>query len=142
MSDRYCSVSSQAIHEIIAKHEAPKLFTVPALLVTGLIFRNGWIIIQPSIDELMDRSLSGKRYSKIRQSISEPPGVIAVETLWIRRSRRYFHVDVHIEVDPEISVREGHNIAHRVKDCLLKLNELSIEYVNTHVEPADNSVSK
>ena len=201
-------IASQAIHEIIIKHEPPKLFTVPALitiiatkeflfrylqrqalkhdstalmaeafhhrsdlltslcvlvgiciavfagpgfapaddvaalLVTGLIFRNGWIIIQPSIDELMDRSLSGKRYSKIQQSISETPGVIAVETLWIRRSGRRFHVDVHIEVDPEISVREGHKIAHRVKDCLIKLNEPSIEHVNTHVEPADNDVSE
>ena len=54
-----------------------------------------------------------------------------------------FHtvVDVHIEVDPEISVREGHEIAHRVKDCLLQLNELSIEHVNTHVEPTDNFTS-
>lgn len=199
-------IAYQAIHEIMINHEAPRLFTVPALiaiiatkellfrylrgqalkhdstalmaeafhhrsdlltslcvlagiciavfagpgfaraddvaalLVTGLIFRNGWIIIQPSIDELMDRSLSGKRYSMIRQSISETPGVIAVETLWIRRSGRRFHVDVHIEVDPEISVREGHKIAHRVKDCLIKLDGLSIEHVNTHVEPARNTV--
>ncbi len=197
-------IASQAIREIIANNEPPKLFTVPALiaiiaakellfrylrrqahkhdsaalmaeafhhrsdfmtslcvlvgiciavfagpefaladdvaalLVTGLIFRNGWIIIQPSIDELMDRSVSGKRNSMIRQLILETPGVICVEKLWMRRSGRRFHVDVHIEVAPEISVREGHEIAHRVKDCLLQLNELSIEHVNTHVEPADN----
>ena len=200
-------IASQAIHEIIIKHEPPEFFTVPtliaiiatkellfrymkkqahkhdsaalmaeafhhrsdfltslcvlvgiciavfagpgfaladdvaALLVTGLIFRNGWIIMQPSIDELMDRSISGIRNSKIRQSILETPGVIAVETLWIRRSGRRFHVDIHIEVDPEISVREGHEIAHRVKDRLQKLNGISIEHVNTHVEPADNFVS-
>lgn len=200
-------IASQATHEIITKHEPPKLFTVPALiaiiatkellfrylrrqarkhdsaalmaeafhhrsdfltslcvlvgiciavfagsefaladdiaalLVTGLIFRNGWIIIQPSIDELMDRSISDNRNSKIRQTVLETPGVIDVEKLWIRRSGRRFHVDVHIEVDPEISVREGHEIAHHVKDCLLQLNELSIEHVNSHVEPNDNFTS-
>ena len=197
-------IASQAIHEIIIKHEPPKLFTVPALiaiiatkellfryvkdqaykhdstalmaeafhhrsdfltslcvlvgiciavfagpefapaddvaalLVTGLIFRNGWIIMQPSIDELMDRSISDTRNSKIRQSILETPGVVDVETLWIRRSGRRFHVNIHIEVDPEISVREGHEIAHRVKDRLKKLNEISIEHVHTHIEPAGN----
>jgi cation diffusion facilitator family transporter len=124
---------------VFAGPEFAKADDIAALLVTGLIFRNGWIIIQPSIDELMDRHISGNRNSKIRQSVLETPGVIGVEKLWIRRSGRRFHVDVHIEVDPEISVWEGHEIAHRVKDCLLRLSELQIEHVNTHVEPADDS---
>ena len=109
---------------------------IAALLVTGLIFRNGWMIMQPSMDELMDRNISDSRNSRIRQCILTTPGVIDVETLWIWRSGRRIHVNIHIEVDPEISVREGHKIAHEVKDRLQTLDKISIEHVHIHVEPA------
>jgi len=108
---------------------------VAALLVTGLIFRNGWLIMRPAIDELMDRRVFGERYNAVKETVLATEGVKEVETLWIRRSGRRYHIDLHIEVDPEISVREGHQIAHRVKDRLLAMDSLEIEYVGTHVEP-------
>lgn len=112
---------------------------VAALLVTILIFRNGLVIMRPSIEELMDRPVGGERCSQIRQCILETPGVYAVETLWIRRSGRRFHVEVHLEVDPEITVREGHSVAHLVKNRIMQMPGVSIEHVHTHVEPADLS---
>lgn len=112
---------------------------VAALLVTLLIFRNGWLIMSPAIDELMDRNILGDQFSEIHRRITATPGVQAVETLWIRRSGRRYHVDVHLEVDPAITVREGHEIAHRVKDRLLSMKQFDIENVGTHVEPASDS---
>lgn len=109
---------------------------IAALLVTVLIFRNGYRIVRPAIDELMDRHVDDDRYQDIMQCIQKVPGVEFVETLWIRRSGRRFHVDVHIEVDPNISVSAGHHIAHQVKDQLLNMANIDIEYVGTHVEPA------
>lgn len=108
---------------------------VAALLVTGLIFFNGFNIMRPAIDELMDRRIFGERYVCVMEAIRNTPGVIDVETLWIRRSGRAFHIDVHLEVDADISVREGHRIAHQVKDNLMALETIEIIHVGTHVEP-------
>lgn len=109
---------------------------IAALLVTLLIFRNGWRIIRLAVDELMDRQILGESHRLIREVIADTPGVVAVETLWIRRSGRRYHVDVHLEVDPAISVRQGHDIAHHVKHRLLELEAMDIEHVGTHVEPS------
>lgn len=114
---------------------------IAALLVTGLIFRNGWLIMHPAIDELMDRRISGQKHQHILDLVEETDGVEAVETLWIRRSGRRFHVDVHLEVNPEITVRAGHDIAHKVKDRLLAEADLQIAHIHTHVEPAGRSPS-
>lgn len=112
---------------------------IAALLVTGLIVRNGWRIIRPAVDELMDRRILGERYDRLFETILRTEGVNAIETLWVRRSGRRFHVDVHIEVDPSITVREGHDIAHRVKDRLLALDGIEIQHVGTHVEPGESA---
>ncbi len=109
---------------------------VAALLVTILIFRNGLRIMSPAIDELMDRRIEGDRFEEVLAVVENTPGVESVETLWIRRSGRRYHVDVHLEVDPEITVREGHDIAHHVKDRLIAMTTIDIEFVGTHVEPA------
>lgn len=111
---------------------------IAALMVTILIFLNAYKIMRPAIDELMDRNITGERFRRVRQAILETPGVCDVETLWIHRSGRQYHVDTHIEVDGEITVREGHQIAHQVKDKLLDLKEIEIAYVGTHVEPHDH----
>jgi cation diffusion facilitator family transporter len=112
---------------------------VAALLVTVLIFRNGWLIMRPAIDELMDRRITGEKYQRVLQTINQTEGVVAVESLWIRRSGRKYHVDVHLEVDPRISVLDGHKIAHRVKDRLISMDSLNVEFVGTHVEPASQA---
>jgi len=108
---------------------------VAALLVTLLIFRNGYRIMRPAIDELMDRRIAGEKYQLVMETVHETLGVMAVESLWLRRSGRRYHIDVHLEVDPAISVLEGHRIAHRVKDRLLAMTEVEVEFVGTHVEP-------
>jgi divalent metal cation (Fe/Co/Zn/Cd) transporter len=61
--------------------------------------------------------------------------VVAVEKCRVRKSGLGLLMDIHIEVDPEISVREGHAIGHRVADRL-KASRLPILDVVVHVEPA------
>jgi len=121
---------------VFAGPEFARADDIAALLVTILIFRNGWLIMQPAIDELMDRRIAGEKYQLVLRTIRETTGVVAVETLWIRRSGRHYHVDVHLEVDPRIGVLKGHEIAHRVKDRLMAMSVLNVEFVGTHVEPA------
>lgn len=106
-----------------------------ALLVTGLIFYNAFRIARPALDELMDRRIEDAQARGIYTAIEKVTGVIEVETLIVRRSGRSYIVDVHIEVDPLITVDAGHQIAHEVKDHLLKLPDPKVLHVTTHVEP-------
>jgi cation diffusion facilitator family transporter len=108
---------------------------VAALFVTGLIFRNAWRIMRPAIDELMDRRITGSSHEEIRLCIKATEGVEQIETLWVRRSGSGLQVDVHIEVAGDLTVDEGHRIAHRVKDALLDLENPQVLHVSTHVEP-------
>lgn len=109
--------------------------SLAALLVTGLIVVNALRIIRPALDELMDRRIENAKAQTILSHIQKVQGVIDVETLIVRRSGRDYIVDVHLEVDPLITVAQGHEIAHQVKDRLLALPTPKVRYVVTHVEP-------
>jgi cation diffusion facilitator family transporter len=106
-----------------------------ALMVTGLILYNGLRIIRPAFDELMDRRVENSQAETILETIRAHEPVRDIETLIVRRSGRELLVDVHLEVDPEISVEAGHRIAHTVKDSLMTLEEPKVSHVTTHVEP-------
>ncbi len=106
-----------------------------ACAVTLLIFYNAFKIMRPALDELMDRRIEDGNADRIMKQIRAIEGVIDVETLIVRRSGRDYLVDVHLEVDPLITVKRGHDIAHAVKDHLLILDSPRIRHVTTHVEP-------
>jgi divalent metal cation (Fe/Co/Zn/Cd) transporter len=70
----------------------------------------------------------------IREVASHVPGVIAVEKCRARKYGLELIVDIHVEVDGRISVRDGHDIAHRVKDALVA-SPLKVSDALVHVEP-------
>lgn len=106
-----------------------------ACLVTLLILYNALKIIRPALDELMDRRIEDENHRHILKCIQSVNGVQEVETLIVRRSGRYYLVDVHIEVDPAITVEAGHEISHAVKDALIDLPAPQVQHVTTHIEP-------
>jgi divalent metal cation (Fe/Co/Zn/Cd) transporter len=67
----------------------------------------------------MDRQADPELLAQVRKLALEVPGVRGVEKLFIRKSGLEHFVDIHVEVAPEISVREGHEIGHAVKDRLI-----------------------
>ena len=73
--------------------------------------------------------------SKIQQAATSVPGVMNVEKCLVRKMGIAFYVDLHVGVDSAISVREGHDIAHLVKDAI-KQTDARIADVLVHVEPA------
>lgn len=121
---------------VVAGPEYAYYDDLAACAVTLLILYNAIRIMRPALDELMDRRIEDAIAFQILSEIEEVPGVSTVETLIVRRSGRAFLVDVHIEVDPLISVKQGHLIAHSVKDHLLSLPSPAVLHVTTHVEPA------
>lgn len=109
---------------------------VAALLVSGLIVFNAFHLAKPAIDELLDRNVEGKVAERILQIATETPGVVRLESLQARKSGAHYLLDIHLEVDGNLTVRAGHDIAHALKDRLLNQREFRIGHVMTHVEPA------
>jgi divalent metal cation (Fe/Co/Zn/Cd) transporter len=71
---------------------------------------------------------------KIRAVALRVPGALAVEKLYARKTGLRYHVDLHLEVDPELTVRESHEIARHVKRAIR--DELNwVADVLVHVEP-------
>ncbi|MFT3902847.1 MAG: cation diffusion facilitator family transporter [Niabella sp.] len=106
-----------------------------ALFAAGFILYNSYRIFRPALSEMMDENLYDDRIKKIREVALTVEGVKATEKCFIRKSGMQYHVDLHIIVDGDKTVREGHDIAHRLKDVLrLQLPEL--QYILIHVEPA------
>jgi divalent metal cation (Fe/Co/Zn/Cd) transporter len=64
------------------------------------------------------------------------PGVRAIDQCRVRKMGLELWIDIHIEVDGDISVRAGHRIAHAVKDRIRSENP-SVADVLVHVEPAE-----
>jgi divalent metal cation (Fe/Co/Zn/Cd) transporter len=87
-----------------------------------------------SASQLMDRQAEPEVVDEIRTVAGKVPGVRGVETLWVRRSGLEFFADIHIEVDPAISVAEGHRISHLVKDRLID-HFAALRDVLVHLEP-------
>jgi divalent metal cation (Fe/Co/Zn/Cd) transporter len=107
-----------------------------ALLASGFIIYNAYLIFRPALGEIMDEHLHDDMIEKIRSVSKEVKGVVDTEKCFVRKSGITFHVDLHLIVDGSISVTEGHEIAHRLKNELQGLMP-EISDVLIHVEPDD-----
>lgn len=106
-----------------------------ALLACGVIAWNAVRLLRSAARDVLDVAAPEAIHVRIRQLATEAPGVGGVEILRVRRSGLVFLVDIHVEVDGGLSVREGHRIAHRVKDAILH-SELPVLDALVHIEPA------
>ena len=105
-----------------------------ALLASGFILYNSYLIFRPALGEIMDEHLYDDLLAEIRKKSIEVQGVLDTEKCFIRKAGMKFHIDLHIIVDAKITVKEGHDIAHSLKDYL-KNNIDGIGQVLIHVEP-------
>jgi len=105
-----------------------------ALIASGIIVYNAIHLLRPALDEVMDAAPSGEIVRKVRQVAANIPGVDLVEKCYVRKMGFDYYVDLHIQVNPDLSVSRGHEIAHHVKDSLLQ-SVPGIKDVLIHVEP-------
>lgn len=105
-----------------------------AMAVAGIIFYVGVRLLGKTSSELMDQAVDGPVVEEIERLASLIPGVERVEKLLVRKSGMEMMLDIHIEVDPALSVVEGHRIATRVKgDLMERISALKGALV--HIEP-------
>jgi cation diffusion facilitator family transporter len=100
------------------------------LMGTGL-----WLL-GPTLHELMEGSVDPALLEFIYETSGNCPGIKGVDKVWVRKLGMRLMVDLHVEVDPTISVQEGHRLSHEVKAQLQR--ELpQVRDVMVHVEPYD-----
>ena len=105
-----------------------------ALFASAFILYNSYLIFRPALGEIMDEHLYEDLETQIRKIAVSVEGVIATEKCFIRKSGMKFHIDLHAVVDGTISVKEGHDIAHLLKDTLRE-NIVELGHVLIHIEP-------
>lgn len=105
-----------------------------ALVAAGVILYNSYHIFRPALAELMDEHIYDELIAEIRQKSLQVHGVLATEKCFVRKSGMQYFVDLHAIVDGNITVTEGHDIAHQLKDHLLD-NFPALQNVLVHIEP-------
>ncbi|WP_128545227.1 cation diffusion facilitator family transporter [Larkinella soli] len=105
-----------------------------ALLASCIIFYNAYHIFRPSFGEIMDESPPGNWREEIEALALTVEGVQNVEKCFVRKTGFEYFVDLHLRVSGDLTVREGHEIAHRVK-ASIKEARPAVYDVLIHVEP-------
>lgn len=105
-----------------------------ALLASGFILYNSYLILRPALGEIMDEQRYDDLIEEIRIKSIEVPGVKGTEKCFVRKAGMQFHVDLHAMVDGDISVTKGHDIAHLLQDHL-KAEIPNLCHVLIHIEP-------
>jgi cation diffusion facilitator family transporter len=106
-----------------------------AVFACALIASNGYRLLQPALYEIMDTAPRGEIVDLVRRAAAAVPGVIEIDKSFVRKMGLNFYVDLHVGVNGDISVRDGHHIAHEVKRAI-QGTDPRIADVLVHIEPA------
>ncbi len=134
-SDAISSVP--ALIAVVAAVIDPRLAVfdhVGAILVSAFILKVSWDITYPALKELTDAGAGKKDKDVIVNIALGVDGVITAHAIRSRMIGQFLHVDLHIEVDADMSVYEGHEIATTVKHRLIEEGP-NIADVVVHIEP-------
>ena len=113
------------------------LDTIAAVIVSLMIIKIGWSLGWHALEELVDKSLDEDEVAKVSQLIDNVDGVHSIHMLRTRKSGHLSAADVHVLVDPALSVSEGHMIAVAVEDEL-KNNVDHLSDITVHIDPEND----
>ncbi len=108
---------------------------VAALVAATIIAWNGWQLLRRALAELMDRSPSREVVDDIRAMAARVPGVERIEKCLARKMGYQYYVEMHVQVNPEMTVQRSHQLAHEVKNQVTAQLPF-VRDVLVHIEPA------
>lgn len=111
---------------------------IGAVIVSAFIIKVGLEILVTNINDLLDTGISKEKISELEKTITAIKNVKGVHKLRTRKLANYIYIDLHLEVDGQLSVTKGHDISEAVKFSLIQSNPKIID-VMVHLEPAINS---
>lgn len=106
-----------------------------ALFACVIIAFNGIGMISKALGDVMDTAAPAKIENEVRAIALHVPGVLALDKVRVRKSGLSHLVDIHVQVDGNLTVHAGHDIAHAVKDALIASAAHVISDVSVHIEP-------
>ncbi len=109
-----------------------------ALVACLVIVANGLNFIRSAVGELMDTTPKTGLVDTIQVAVLQVDGARYVEKILVRKMGPSLYVDLHLEVDPTLTVHRAHEIAHAVKDVILA-RWPQVADVLVHVEPHDET---
>lgn len=112
-----------------------------ALCASLVILYNAWKQMRPALMELTDRLPDPTLEAQVRAVAGRVEGVLGLDKCYVRKMGFSYYVDLHVIVNGEKSVREGHHIAHRVEDEVLAAVP-QVSEVLVHIEPEEELIIK
>lgn len=106
-----------------------------ALFACLVIAFNGAGMFNRALGDVMDMAVPEAFEREVRAIALAVPGVRALDKVRMRKSGLSHLVDIQVRVDGDLTVRQGHDIAHAVKDALVASSPHAISDVSVHVEP-------
>jgi cation diffusion facilitator family transporter len=104
-------------------------------LVGLIVVLAGLRVARDTAMQLMDTMPDDAMVVSIRTAARSVDGVLGVEKCFARKTGMRYHVDLHLEVDPQMTVRQSHQLAHEVRQRILERLDW-VQDVLVHVEPA------
>ncbi len=89
-----------------------------ALVAAAVVAFNGVRLLRPAVHDLMDRMPEGPVVERVAAAAQSVQGVRAIEKLKVRKLGTGYYVDVHVQADPALSLREAHVLSGRVKSAV------------------------
>jgi cation diffusion facilitator family transporter len=89
-----------------------------ALAASAIIVYSGLRMLRPAVHDLMDRKPAEDLVRCVANAAASTAGVRAVEKLRVRRAGMGYYVDIHVQAEPTMSLREAHVLSGRVKGAI------------------------
>lgn len=116
----------------------PVLDSVASVVICFLILKAAYLIASDAVNKLVDKACDSQTCERLRELILAQSGVVDIADLKTRLFGSKMYVDIVIETDADISLKEAHSIAENVHDEVEK-EFPSVKHCMVHVDPADNS---
>jgi cation diffusion facilitator family transporter len=110
-----------------------------AMVAAGIIAANGIRMMRAAVDDLMDRMPEADLVERIARAAQGTAGVLAIEKLRVRKLGTRYFVDVHVQADPTLSLRDAHVLSGKVKGTV-RANVPAVDEVLVHMEPFEEPV--
>ncbi len=138
-SDAFSSVAAAAglAAMAIGGHKWHFLDHLTALVLSAFLAVVAWRIVREAVEELMDRAPSRETLRRIQQSVAGTRGVRSFHAIRARRLGGKVDMDIHVQVDPELTVRQGHEIAAEVRRHVMESCPEVLSVI-VHVEPPED----
>lgn len=107
---------------------------IAGIIVSIIVIRIGYVLAKSSANIVLEKVLPKGEIKKYEKTVQAINGVLRIDQLLARTHGRYIIIDIKISVDPNITVKKGHDIARETKQALIDKHK-EVEDVLVHINP-------